>query len=168
MIDLEYTITELEKLTGLNRRTIHFYTKLRIIPPPKGRAGGARYSNIHVFRLRLIKHLQPTHLKLTGIKEYLDSLQQRDLEMQFEKLEREAIEKLRAKASRSGQSEKSKSGPIQNLLEKIADSRQVGKSSWHRFEIADGIEIGIRDDKLRQHEMSINDWINKLAAALKR
>ena len=166
MIDLEYTISELEGLTGLNRRTIHFYTRQRIIPPPKGKAGGARYSNIHVFRLRLIKHLQPTHLKLTGIKEYLDSLPQRDMEMQFEKLEREAIEKLRTKTSRSGQTEKDKPASIQNLLEKIADSRQVGKSSWHRFEITDGIEISIRDDKIRQHEMAIIDWINKLGAAL--
>jgi DNA-binding transcriptional MerR regulator len=165
MIELEYTITELEKLTGLPRRTIHFYTKQRIIPPPKGRAGGARYSNIHVFRLRLIKHLQPTQLKLTGIKQYLDSLPQRDLETQFEKLEREAIEKLR---NRSGRADKSKSVPTQSLLEKLAESRQIGKSAWHRFEIADGVEIHVRENQLRLHETAINEWVNKLAAALKK
>jgi DNA-binding transcriptional MerR regulator len=165
MIELEYTISELEKLTGFPRRTIHFYTKQRLIPPPKGRAGGARYSNIHVFRLRLIKHLQPTQLKLTGIKQYLDSLPQRDLETQFEKLEREAIEKLRNK---SGRPDKSKSTPIQSLLERLAESRQVGKSGWQRFEIADGLEIHVRDNQLRQYETAINEWVNKLAATLKK
>jgi DNA-binding transcriptional MerR regulator len=168
MIELEYTITELEKLTGLPRRTIHFYTKQRIIPPPKGRAGGARYSNIHVFRLRLIKHLQPTQLKLTGIKQYLDSLPQRDLETQFEKLEREAIEKLRNKSSRSGGPDKTKSAPIQDLLAKLSESRQIGKSAWQRFEIADGVEIHIRENQLRLYETAINEWVNKLAAALKK
>jgi DNA-binding transcriptional MerR regulator len=165
MIELEYTITELEKLTGLSRRTIHFYVKQRLIPRPKGRAGGARYSNIHVFRLRLIKHLQPTQIKLTGIKQYLDSLSQRDLETQFEKLEREAIERLRSKSSHS---EKTKPAPVQDLLSRLNESRQIGKSGWQRFEIADGVEIHIRDNQLRQHETAINEWVNRLAAVLKK
>lgn len=165
MIELEYTITELEKLTGLPRRTIHFYVKQRLIPRPKGRAGGARYSNVHVFRLRLIKHLQPTQLKLTGIKQYLDSLPQRELETQFEKLEREAIEKLRIKSSST---DITKPTPIQDLLVKLSESRQIGKSAWQRFEIADGIEIQVRENQLRQHETAINEWVNKLATTLKK
>jgi DNA-binding transcriptional MerR regulator len=165
MIELEYTISELEKLTGLPRRTIHFYVKQRLIPPPKGRAGGARYSNIHVFRLRLIKHLQPTQLKLTGIKRYLDSLPRRDLELQFEKLEREAIEKLRGKTTRA---DRTKLEPIQDMLAQLSESRAVRVTAWQKFEIAEGIEIHVEENRLRRHEILINEWANKLAAALKK
>jgi DNA-binding transcriptional MerR regulator len=69
-----YTITELEELTDLNRRTIHYYTKEGLIPAPEGSAGGAWYTTEHILRLCLIKRMQRTHLKLSGIKEILGSL----------------------------------------------------------------------------------------------
>ena len=69
-----YTITELEELTNLNRRTIHYYTKEGLIPPPEGSGGGAWYTTEHFLRLCLIRRMQRTHLKLSGIKEILDSL----------------------------------------------------------------------------------------------
>lgn len=68
------SISELENLTGINRRTIHFYTKKRLIPPPEGLGGGARYGEETYLRLRLIKELQKSHLKLSGIKEALDAM----------------------------------------------------------------------------------------------
>ncbi|MFB3787786.1 MAG: helix-turn-helix domain-containing protein [bacterium] len=74
MLEDNYTITDLEKKTGLNRRTIHFYTKEKMIPPPYGAGGGARYGEEHVVRLRLIQELQKSHLRLSGIREALDSM----------------------------------------------------------------------------------------------
>ena len=35
MPELYYSITELEKITGLSRRTIHFYIAQGLIPPPE-------------------------------------------------------------------------------------------------------------------------------------
>ena len=66
------TISELENLSGINRRTIHFYTRKKLIPPPDGLGGGARYGEESYLRLLLIKELQKSHLKLSGIKEALD------------------------------------------------------------------------------------------------
>jgi len=74
MLEDNYTITDLERKTGLNRRTIHFYTKEKLIPPPYGAGGGARYGEEHVVRLRLIQELQKSHLRLSGIREALDSM----------------------------------------------------------------------------------------------
>jgi len=74
MKNTKLTISELEKLTGINRRTIHFYTKRKLIPPPEGLGGGARYGEESYLRLLLIKELQKSHLKLSGIKEALDAM----------------------------------------------------------------------------------------------
>jgi DNA-binding transcriptional MerR regulator len=40
--DTGYTVSDLESLTGINRRTIHFYVKEGVIPGPSGAGGGAR------------------------------------------------------------------------------------------------------------------------------
>jgi DNA-binding transcriptional MerR regulator len=74
MKNITYTITDLEKATGLNRRTIHFYSREKLIPPPDGTGGGARYGEEHLLRLRLIGEMQKSHLKLTGIREALDTM----------------------------------------------------------------------------------------------
>lgn len=72
--DPQYTVSELEQLTGISRRTIHFYVKEGVIAPPDGMAGGARYGAEHLLRLKLTRELQKSHLKLSGIREAMDSL----------------------------------------------------------------------------------------------
>ena len=74
MKDQELTISELEEISGVSRRTIHFYIKEEVLPPPEGKGGGARYSQDHVLRLELIRKLQRSHLKLSGIKEALENM----------------------------------------------------------------------------------------------
>jgi len=70
----KYTISELKDKTGIKRRTIHFYTRKKLIPKPEGRGGGARYGEESRLRLLLIKELQKSHLKLSGIKKALDEM----------------------------------------------------------------------------------------------
>ena len=65
-----YTITEIERKTGIARRTIHYYIKERIIPPATGSGGGASYNDEHILRLNLIKEMQKSHLKLSTAPEY--------------------------------------------------------------------------------------------------
>jgi len=65
-------IQELETASGLPRRTIHFYVKEGLIPPPDGLGRGARYGWGHIDALSLISALkQSTHLRLEGIREIL-------------------------------------------------------------------------------------------------
>jgi len=66
-----YSITELEQLTGLSRRTIHYYIKEQIIPPSEGAGGGARYTEEHLVRLTLVRQMQRSSLKLSGIRAHL-------------------------------------------------------------------------------------------------
>jgi DNA-binding transcriptional MerR regulator len=74
MNDKKYNMTELEKISGVPRRTIHFYSQEGIIPPPFGTGGAAKYGEAHLLRLKLIKALKKSHLKLSGIKEALDAM----------------------------------------------------------------------------------------------
>ena len=71
----ELTIQEVESQTGLPRRTIHFYIKEGLIPPPKGSRRNAVYRSEHVLRLWLIQALKDkTHLRLEGIREILERM----------------------------------------------------------------------------------------------
>jgi DNA-binding transcriptional MerR regulator len=86
-----YSITELEKHTGLTRRTIHYYTKEKLIPPPDGTGGGAKYGEEHLLRLQLIKEMQKSHLKLSGIREALDAMNISEMNQLYEKAQRGKI-----------------------------------------------------------------------------
>ena len=86
-----YSITELEKHAGLTRRTIHYYTKEKLIPPPDGIGGGAKYGEEHLLRLQLIKEMQKSHLKLSVIREALDAMNISEMNQLYEKAQRGKI-----------------------------------------------------------------------------
>ena len=71
MDDSTYTIQELTDLTGLSRRTIHFYKGQGILAPPMGAGLGARYGEEHLLRLRLVPLLRRQGLRLDAIRERL-------------------------------------------------------------------------------------------------
>ena len=66
------TISELvesakESGFSLKPRTIHFYTSEGLLPPLIGSGGGARYDEVHLLHLLLIKKFQKQHYKLSEI-----------------------------------------------------------------------------------------------------
>ncbi len=67
-----YTISELEKLTGLSRRNIRFYVSEGLVQPPSGSGVAASYSEEHLERLKMIITLSSRHIKLAGIKKILE------------------------------------------------------------------------------------------------
>jgi DNA-binding transcriptional MerR regulator len=69
MTQSEYTIQELSDLTGLPRRTIHFYVQQEIIPPPAGAGLGAYYTDNHLLRLKLVPVLRQQGLRLDDIRD---------------------------------------------------------------------------------------------------
>ncbi len=76
-----YTITELEEKSGVVRRTIHYYVKEGLLPPPKGRGPSARYTEDHLLKLRYIQLMkESTHLRLEGIREAVEPLAGDELE----------------------------------------------------------------------------------------
>ena len=86
-----YSISDLENATGLTRRTIHYYTKEKLIPPPGGVGGGAKYNDEHLLRLQLIKEMQNSHLKLSGIREALDAMNIIEMDSLYQKAQKGKI-----------------------------------------------------------------------------
>lgn len=85
-----YSITELERLAGLPRRTIHYYVKEGMIPPPDGPGRNARYNEEHLLRLALIREMKAsTHLRLEGIREIIDTMNEHQLRHEVVRLRRE-------------------------------------------------------------------------------
>jgi len=70
-----YTIKQLERANGVPKRTIHFYVKEGLLPPPEGRGSSAHYDERHYLRLLLIQHIKAaTYLRLEGIREVMEPL----------------------------------------------------------------------------------------------
>lgn len=63
-----YSIGELSDLTGLSRRTIHYYVQRGLLPPPEGGGRGHYYTPDHVERIRRIRAWQDAGTSLDGIK----------------------------------------------------------------------------------------------------
>jgi DNA-binding transcriptional MerR regulator len=83
MSDIEYDIQTLVELSGVPRRTIYFYTQQAIIPPPSGAGLAARYSDIHLLRMRLIPLLRSQGLRLDDIRRRLEGLDVEGLRQQL-------------------------------------------------------------------------------------
>ncbi len=83
----EYTIQELSDLTGVPRRTIHFYTQQEILPPPEGAGLSTRYRQIHLVRLKLIPILRQEGLRLDQIRNFYKTQAPAELESRLSKAE---------------------------------------------------------------------------------
>lgn len=53
-----YSIGELSELTGVSRRTVHFYVQRRLIDAPLGKGRGRHYDQRHVDQIRRVRDLQ--------------------------------------------------------------------------------------------------------------
>ncbi len=125
----EYTIAELEKLTGFSRRTIHFYIKEGLIPPPGSVGAGAKYGEEHLLRLKMTALLQKNDMKLTGIRKMLDSTPLTEMRRSVEEEEaRTAIQGL-AGLFEGGYLLRSESLPSQYYTQK-SDPRALSEEGF--------------------------------------
>jgi len=90
MTQSEYTIQELSELTGLPRRTIHFYVQQEIIPPPEGAGLGAYYTDNHLLRLKLVPVLRQQGLRLDDIREKFQGVGEAELGKLYQRSDQKA------------------------------------------------------------------------------
>ena len=64
-----YSIGELTELTGISRRSVHYYVQRGLTPPPLGAGRGHYYTAVHLTRIRAIKEFQGQGLTLEEIEE---------------------------------------------------------------------------------------------------
>jgi DNA-binding transcriptional MerR regulator len=80
-----YGMSDLEKETDLDARTIRYYITRGLLPPAHGRGPSATYDLGHLLRLRMIQLLKDTErLPLDEIKTRLADLTDRDIAAMLE------------------------------------------------------------------------------------
>ncbi len=79
-----YAMSDLERETGLNARTIRYYIAQGLLPPAHGRGPSATYDLGHLLRLRMIQLLKNEYLPLEDIKTRLADLTDRDIAAMLE------------------------------------------------------------------------------------
>jgi DNA-binding transcriptional MerR regulator len=175
-----YTVSELESLTGINRRTIHFYVKEGVIAAPGGAGGGARYGEEHLLRLQLTRELQKSHLKLSGIREAMDRLsvdQMRDMVKKavsaVKAWDRVSLERwLEGRVAGAAASPEwntslldlagGAAGPrgklpeVPSRLQRPAPAAARGRT-WERIELAHGFEVLVRTDLVHRYTALIEE-----------
>lgn len=67
-MEQKFAIGELAALAGVSRRCIHYYSQLKLVPPPLGGGRGHYYTGSHLERLREIRSLQEAGLGLDEIR----------------------------------------------------------------------------------------------------
>jgi DNA-binding transcriptional MerR regulator len=76
---VRYTLTDLERETGVTARTIRYYISQGLLQPAYGRGPSATYDPDHLLRLQLINRLKEERLSLRDIKERLSHLTPEDI-----------------------------------------------------------------------------------------
>ncbi len=68
-----YKIGKTAELAGVNRETVRYYERIKLISPPARRRSGYReFSQIHIEQIRFIKRAQELGFTLKEIRELLD------------------------------------------------------------------------------------------------
>ena len=170
-----YTMSELEQMTGLSRRTIHYYVSQKLIPAPESKGGpGAKYGEEQLVRLQLIRILQD-ELKLEKIREALASMSEdemrrivTDAESGVKKWDATAVSSWlsgkggsaasvadRPAPKLSGNFSFSRIGEHQekpslvqpvNLLAGLKRAMPSKGEMWQRLTVCDGVELSVRND----------------------
>lgn len=170
MTNNRYTIGDLENETGLKRRTIHYYSKKGVIPSPGGSGLGSYYTDIHLCRLKLIKHLKKSHLKLTGITEAFDAMSVDDMQRLLKRVKKETPDWQLGSLENwmlQGPNPLGNTPMFQkNMVVKESDESGYYKTNymeqikrktpeatrWDKITLEDGVEIHIRSDKSKKKE----------------
>lgn len=74
-----YTISDLERETGISPRNIRYYITQGLLPSAHGRGVGATYTADHLLRLKYINKLKQDNLPLAEMRKQLDGLSQEKL-----------------------------------------------------------------------------------------
>jgi DNA-binding transcriptional MerR regulator len=86
MENVNYTLKELCQAANVTERTVRFYIKEGLLPPPSGAKAFSRYGYEHLLRLQAIRMLKERFLPLGEIKKMLDGKAVPELKMLAEQV----------------------------------------------------------------------------------
>ena len=133
-----YRLAELSAMSGISQRTIRYYIAEGLLPPPVGVGPSAAYTAAHRDRLTLIARLKGRHFPLREIAEYLTA---RDDETVRAELSVTAIPATPAQQ---------REAPVVIPPDVSVPTSVATHDLWTRVALADGVELHVRVDRLRQ------------------
>lgn len=186
MMQQEYLIQDLADLAEVSPRTIRYYTQEGILPEPINRGKFAYYTEEHLDRLALIRHLKDTYLPLKEIRQMMASLswaEVRDLlspqAKEAEKPDSSSPPQVGSRVVREGDSaleyiqrllgtQTDLSQPDAHRLHKFSppakkealySQTKTPPESWRRITLAPGVELNIREPYTAIDPKRIDDLI---------
>ena len=163
----KYSIKDLEEKTGIKVRTIRFYIKEQLVPPPNGTGGGASYDDTHLLHLQAVKVLHESQLKFSGIKEALAAMTEdevralvADSESGKRTWDSQSLQNwVRPAAPQkptprdfsfaaigTPQSPQPASAPSASILGRLIRQTPRAQETWLRISPLDGVELQLRED----------------------
>jgi DNA-binding transcriptional MerR regulator len=133
-----YRLAGLAAASGISQRTIRYYITEGLLPPPVGVGPSAAYTAAHRDRLALIARLKERYLPLRAIAEHLKALDDQAVRVE---LATPAIP-----AAPAPQEKVSAAHPPAVPVPASAPPHDL----WTRVVLADGVELHVRADRLRQ------------------
>ena len=68
MTSKTYSIRDLQGVAAVQARTLRHWIRQKVLPKPLGRGRGARYTEDHVLRVKVIRHLRTQRIRLAAIR----------------------------------------------------------------------------------------------------
>lgn len=162
----DFDINELCERADVTPRTVHFYVQQGLLPPAGTPGPGARYTEGHVDRIKLIRLLQKQHLPLAEIARRTKGLSDEQVAalLAETKQQRRAGERgsaldyirgvlsqpVHARAAPGLQRRATAAEPMAAIARDAgaqsaaAPATAPDRSQWERFTLADGIEVHVR------------------------
>ncbi len=121
-----YKLDELARAAGTSVRTIRYYVQRGLLPAPQFRGKDTAYDHAHLVRLRAIRRLQDDYLPLDAIA------------AELERRTPEEVERL-------ADGRDAPAAPAPKPAPRPPATPDAWRT-WHRVEIAPGIELSVADD----------------------
>lgn len=137
---MRLTIHDLERETGLQRRTIHYYAHEGLLPSPDGSGPSATYREEHLLRLRLIPSLKAAGLRLDRICRALDQLRVEEMRRLVAAVPGDDLDDPHRVAAWLHDG-RHPSAETRDRGRPEADRTPDGCRQWLRREVAPGVEI---------------------------
>jgi DNA-binding transcriptional MerR regulator len=184
-----YLINQLAERAGVTVRTIRYYVNEGLLPPPQTKGRYSAYDEDYLYRIRLIKYYKESYLPLSRIRELLDAMTPEEIRATVEKYDKEPPEfnTLPSLELSEGMEENLSAREYLNNIampkrliqepkvsmnlkmlpeleqRRISPRPQLTQDvSWKRIEVADGIELLVREDIYQQRRREIKDLIKKM------
>jgi DNA-binding transcriptional MerR regulator len=168
----DFDITELSERADVTPRTVHFYVQQGLLPPAGSPGPGARYSEGHVARIKLIRLLQKQHLPLAEIARRIKGLSGEQIAVLIaETKQRRAEERgsaldyvrrvlaearTRGNAAQTPAAQSMPRRPATMPMDGVSAPAVAERSQWERYTLADGMELHVRRPLTRVEQRQLD------------